>query len=132
MNNLFVLVLFSLVLGWYKITCNVEIGLKKEILYFGLAVQFSECNNHYDGCGKRNNEPLYFISLQSMGGNHEGFQSNHSSHPSLIKFSAVSTDLRRKKDTACLVCRHLESFKQYCRWEDSHKCILFVRISLQI
>lgn len=55
-----------------------------------------------------------------MGGNHEAFQSNHSSHPSLIKFSAVSTDLRRKKDTACLVCRHLESFKQVGRWSQMY------------
>lgn len=103
MNNLFVLALFSPVLGWYKITCNVGVVKKKETLYFGLAVQFSECSNHYDGCGKRNNEPLYFISLQFMSGKHKAFQSNHSSHPSLIKFSAVSKDLRRKKDTACPV-----------------------------
>lgn len=66
-----------------------------------------------------------------MSGNHEAFQSNHSSHPSLIKFSAVSIDLRRKKDTACPLFQHLESFKQYCRWEDGHKYILFVIIPLQ-
>lgn len=97
-----------------------------------MAVQFTEYSNHYEGCGKRNNESLCFISFQSMSGNHEAFQSNHSSHLSLIKFSAVSTDLRRKKDTACLVFQHFESFKQYCRWEYGHKCILFFIISLRI
>lgn len=97
-----------------------------------MAVQFTEYSNHYEGCGKRNNESLCFISFQSMSGNHEAFQSNHSSHLSLIKFSAVSTDLRRKKDTACLVFQHFESFKQYCRWEYGHKCILFFIISLWI
>jgi len=70
-----------------------------------------------------------FISFQSKGGNHEAFQSNHSSHPSLIKFSAVSTDLRRKEDTGCLVFQYLESLKQYCTWEYGHKCIFFYHFS---